>query len=153
MGELYGEEASEYRRHRFLLTLVSGAPDGLEWLLGTLKIVFGGWLLMPFSTFATAPHLYHYAAQFPEKAWGALYLTLGILQWTAWQNVQHRARFWVGVLAAMLWDAYGYQIWRADHRAASLAFLTVIAAGQLLACIWLYPRAFPKKKAAQHDGN
>ena len=127
--------------------LLSGPPDPLEWVLGTLKIAFGAWLLMPFSTFATAPYLYRYLSVFPEKGWGALFLTLGILQWTTWNYEHHKARYWVGVIAAMLWDTYGYRLWMGNHHSAALAFLSVIAAGQLLAVCWLYAVAFPPHKS------
>lgn len=150
MAKLHGAEARQYRTHRFLMTLYAGPPDPLEWLLGTLKCVFGAWLLMPFSTFATAPHLYRYISQFPEKGWGVLFLALGVLQWMGWHYAHNKLRFWVGIAAASLWDIYGYQMWRADHRSTALAFLSVIAAGQLLAVVWLYPHAFSRFR---HDRN
>ena len=144
--------AVQSRRDRFLKTLYSGPPDGIEWLLGTLKIVFGAWFLLPFSLFATAPHLYRYAASWPEWVWGSLFCFTGVMQWRVWYFDQKKLRFLCGMLAACLWDFYGTQVWRGDSRTPSLAFLGVIAAGQMLAAIWLYGAAFPAA-GEKNDGN
>ncbi len=133
------------RQERRLKLLYSGPPDALEVFLGLLKVVFGGWMLLPFSVFATAPHLYIYLSWCPQRLYGAVFFLLGLSQWIAWDNDWPKVRFGVGAFAALLWDYWGLMIFKADPRTASLVFLTVIALGQLAAVVWLYGRAFPLK--------
>ncbi len=146
-----GDMSREERRRRRMIMMVAGPPDALEWLLGTLKVVFGLWMLMPFSMFATAPRLYIHLSWLPEWVYGLAFLLLGIAQWVAWDYDAPKARYFIGVLAALLWDYWGLMIFRADPRTSALVFLTVIALGQLAAVVWLYDRAFPRANSVPDD--
>lgn len=137
-----GNQRSELRC-RLAGYLVGGDPTLAEWILATLGIVWGGWLLLPMDSFAAAPHLYRYVSQLPDWAWGGAFCSLGILQLRAWYGLWQKARFYCGLIGATLWLRFGWLTWMGDHRSVSLAFLGVLACAQLLSSIWLWGKAYP----------
>ena len=148
------QERARERRCRFLSHLFAGEPTALEWLLGTLKIGWGLWLLLPFHAFAASPHLYRYAvAALPEWGWGSVMLALGTAQWACWYFQWQRGRFFASAAAVLFWLRLGGLMWEADHRSASLVIQTVLALGQVLAAMWLFGKAFPSEadKAQGYD--
>ncbi len=132
------------RRSRFLAHLLAGEPTPLEWVLGTLKIGWGLWLLLPLHAFAASPHLYRLAqAALPEWAWGALMLALGLCQWVSWWYQWQRLRCFTSIGAVLLWERLGWLMFQADHRSVALLLQSVLSFGQVLATLWLYGKAFP----------
>ena len=141
-----GQQASDQRselRCRFAGYLAGGDPTAAEWIVATLGIVWGSWLILPTEAFATAPHLYRFVSQVPEWVWGAAFLSLGALQWRAWYCLWQKTRFYCGLAGATLWCRFGWLTWQGDHRSMALAFLGVLASAQLLSAIWLLGKAFP----------
>ena len=148
-------DTPDERHIRLLSTILAGDPGPLEWLMGTLKAVWGLWLILPTRTFAASPAAYRLALSvMPEWAWGLLMVVIGASQLAAWYADDRRGRFLAACAGTSFWFGFGSLMWGGDHRSAALAFQGTLAAFQGLTAVWLYqrlPQGRRQPQGTHHD--
>lgn len=89
----------------------------LEAMTAVEAILWGGWLVLPFSTFSSSPAFAYLDRWAPEAAWGCAALALGALQLVAiWLSLRNgeplpRLRWPMAWLMVVLWSLTDGAFW------------------------------------------
>lgn len=108
----------------------------LEAFLAAQSLVWGLWLLMPWSAFDVVPEAYTVLGLVPETIWGVLFAGHGTVHlwalWRAYPTLCRDAARWL----AVLWSAVLVSL----LLTIPLAVSTPVYGASLLACLWVYAR-------------
>ena len=96
------------------------ATDHLELFMGWMAMVWGTWIMLPFSTFDSSPSTYSTMRWIcnSEFAWGGFVATVGLCVWIAWALGTVRHRSWLAFTGAMVWLLLAAMFLIGDARSA-----------------------------------
>ncbi len=87
------------------LILAEHDTEPVELMGGATKVIMGIWLLLPLESFGSSPS-FSTLAVFPEWAWGAFLLVVGLLHLSALHDGRRPWRSWASGVGFVVWFSF-----------------------------------------------
>ncbi len=96
--------------------------DHLELFMGWLALIWGAWVMLPPSTFDSAPGVYSTMRWLcaSELVWGVFIATVGLAVWIVWVAGTVRWRARMSFVLAMIWLLLASMFGIGDARSAGI---------------------------------
>lgn len=102
--------------------------ESVEKLLAVQAVIFGGWLLMPWSSFESIVGIYDSLALVPESVWGAVFAVQGAFHLRAIdrRDLRWRQRFTTGLVLTWMMMLSGFLATAPASTATPMYFLPIL---------------------------
>ena len=115
---------------RMIKTILFTNTRPLETVVAVQSLLWGGWLLIPQSTFATSPAYAILAKVASEGVWGACVMVVGMAQFVAVHVNIHKWRKYVSYVSLSLWLFVDVAFWLSQSwSTASATYLVFVLMG------------------------
>jgi hypothetical protein len=118
------------------MILAEHDTEPVELIGGATKVAMGLWLLLPFDTFGSS-RTFSALAVFPESAWGAFFLVVGLAHLAALYDGRRTWRAWASGIGFVIWFAFALVFVTTNPPAFGWIMFMSVALAQMWASVRL----------------